>query len=62
MLASDHGLRVVQGDRGRDLLGRARSERRQSGASLDRTGVAPLRGAQQRLRLLLQLLEIRTGR
>ena len=55
-------LRVVQRQIDRaDLVERLARERRQNGESPERVRVARLRGVEQRLRLLLQLFEIRTG-
>ena len=62
VLARDRRLRVVQRQiGGADLVEGLARERGQDGESAERVGVARLRGVEQRLRLLLQLFEIRTG-
>jgi hypothetical protein len=62
VLASDHRLGIVQGEtRCGTLVNGPAGVRRQSSKPLERGRVAILRGAKQRLGLLLQLFEIRAG-
>ena len=61
MFARDHGLRVMKRQIGAYLSDGFVRERRQRGEATERLFVARLRPMQQRLRLLLQLFEIRSG-